>query len=120
MVGVLIGGGIEIGGLDRGRPLMWSLRDDEVATDALAVIRILTLPPVNLLDSKLQSNLQASDFDARSAITGVDEIVVWETLEKTVRQSLAIFKGDEATEQQVSRLQLATRISPMSSSEDRQ
>ena len=87
-------GRYEIGGLRRGRPLMWSLHENEMPIEALASIRILKLPPADHLGSELLSSLQASDFDAKTVIEGVDEIAVWDTLEKVVRESLTVLKDD--------------------------
>lgn len=97
-----LAGRYEIGGLARGRPLMWSLHDNEMPTNALAAIRILRLPPMDHLDPKTLSTLQASDFDAKNAIDGLNEPAAWETLEMVVRQSLTVFTAEGLKEQQVS------------------
>ena len=95
-----LAGGYDIGGLARGRPLMWSLHYNEMPTSALAVIRILRLPPVDRLRPELLRTLQGHDFDAKSAIEGVNEAQVWAQLGKAVQDSLTFFE-DGHNEQQV-------------------
>lgn len=84
-------GRYEIAAFGRGRPLMWSLHDNEMPTHALAAIRVLSLPPWDRCSPELLSIVQAGDFDAKNAIDGVDESAVWDALERFVRQSLGVF-----------------------------
>lgn len=89
-----LAGRYEIGGLSRGRPLMWSLHENEMPVEALASIRILRLPSADRLSSALLTTLQASNFDAKSEFEGVDELSVWDTLEIVVRESLTVLDRD--------------------------
>ena len=84
-------GRYEIAALGRGRPLMWSLHDNEMPTNALAAVRILSLPPGDHRSTELLSIVTASNFDANNVIEGVNETAVWDTLERCVRQSLDVF-----------------------------